>query len=174
MPIEFDIKLKAKDMFRFNMYQTYSGFSGWSSILFAAAMFGMAGYTFYTHGEAALPNILVYVLAGIVLLVYMPCSLWLRSSQSIKASPVLSNTLHYLVDSNGFTVTQGEANGVLAWKQIYKMVATKQLVLVYSNRVNAYIIPREQLGEQYVALAKLAVSKLPKFRVRMKVTIKDV
>ena len=174
MPIEFDIKLKTKDMFRFNMYQTYTGFSGLSSIVFAAVMFGMAGYTFYTHGQEALSNILIYIFAGVLLLVYMPCSLWLRSRQSLKASPVLSNTLHYLVDADGFTVTQGDANGVLAWKQIYKMVATKHLVLVYSNRVNAYIIPRKQLGEQYVALAKLAVSKLPKFRVRMKVTIKDV
>lgn len=174
MPIEFDIKLKAKDMFRFNMYQTYTGFSGWSSIIFAASMFGMAGYTFYTHGGEVVANILIYIFAGVLLLLYMPCSLWLRSKQSLKASPVLANTLHYIVDSDGFTVTQGEANGVLAWKQIYKMVATKHLVLVYSNRVNAYIIPRAQLGEQYVALAKLAVSKLPKFRVRMKVTIKDV
>lgn len=134
----------------------------------------MAGYTFYTHGGEVVANILIYIFAGVLLLLYMPCSLWLRSKQSLKASPVLANTLHYIVDSDGFTVTQGEANGVLAWKQIYKMVATKHLVLVYSNRVNAYIIPRAQLGEQYVALAKLAVSKLPKFRVRMKVTIKDV
>ena len=54
------------------------------------------------------------------------------------------------------------------------MVSTKHLVLIYSNRINAYIIPRSQLGEQYVQLAKLAVSKLPKFRVKIKVTIKDV
>lgn len=174
MPIEFDIKLKAKDIFRFNLYQTYTGFSGLSSILFAAAMFGLAGYTFYTYGEEAQAKIIIYILAGMLLLVYMPCTLWLRSRQSLKASPVLSNTLHYLVDADGFTVTQGDANGVLAWKQIYKMVATKSNVLVYSNRMNAYVIPREQLGELYVPLAKLATDKLPKFRVRMKVTIKDV
>lgn len=174
MPIEFDIKLKARDLFRFNLYQTYTSFSGWSSIIFAAVMFGLAGYSIYTQDMQIQPKMFIYIFAGILLLVYMPCSLWLRSKQSLKASPVLSNTLHYSVDADGFIVTQGEANGVLAWKQIYKMVATKHLVLVYSSRINAYIIPRKQLGEQYVLLAKLAVSKLPKFRVKMKVTIKDV
>lgn len=174
MPIEFDIKLKAKDMFRFNMYQTYTGFSGWSSIIFSIALMGLAGYTYYTQGDAVLPRILLYVCASILLLVYMPVTLWLRAKQSIKASPVLSETLHYHVDEDGFTVTQGEASGVLAWKQIYKMVAIKHLVLVYSGRLNAYVIPRSQLGEYYIPLAKLATSKLPKFRVRMKVTIKDV
>ena len=53
MPLEFDIKLEPRDMYRFNMYQTYSGVSGVSSILFAAAIFGMA---VYTYGEVSLPN----------------------------------------------------------------------------------------------------------------------
>lgn len=174
MPLEFDIKLKPKDMFLFNMYQTYTSFSGWFSILFGAALFGFAGYTCYTYGEAGYGNAILYAVAGVFLLVYMPFTLWMRAGRSIKASPVLSNVLHYYVDADGFTVTQGEASGVLAWKQIYKMVSTKSNVLVYSNRMNAYVIPRAQLGEQYVPLAKLATDKLPKFRVRMKVTIKDV
>lgn len=174
MPLEFDIKLKAKDMFRFNMYQTYSGFSGWSSIIFSVALFGLAGYNFYMQGEAVLSGVFMYIGIGILLLVYMPATLWFRAKQSIKASPVLSQSLHYCVDEEGFTVTQGDASGVLGWKQIYKMVATKHLVLVYSGRLNAYVIPREQLGDMYVTLAKLAREKLPKFRVRMKVTIKDV
>ena len=171
MPLEFDIKLEPKDMFRFNMYQTYSGFSGLSSIVFAIIMFGL---TIYTYGEIPTVNTVMYIGIGILLLVYIPITLWLRAKQTLKASPVLGGTLHYAVDEDGFTVTQGEASGVLAWKQIYKMVATKYLVLVYSNRINAYVIPKKQLGEQYVTLAKLAREKLPKYRFRMKVTIKDV
>ena len=171
MPLEFDIKLESRDLFRFNMYQTYSGFSGLSSIVFAIALFALA---IYSYGDVTLAYTVMYVCVGVLLLVYMPGTLWLRAKQSIKASPVLSNTLHYAVDADGFTVTQDEASGVLAWKQIYKMVSTKHLVLVYSSRVNAYVIPRKQLGDLYVPLAKLAHEKLPKYRCRMKVTIKDV
>lgn len=174
MPLEFDIKLEKKDMFRFNMYQNYHSFAGCLSVLFSFAMFGLAVYTYDTYGAGALTKIGLYVVAGVFLLFYIPVTLWMRAGRSIKMSPVLGNTLHYHVDEDGFTVTQGEASGVLAWKQIYKMVATKRLVLVYSNRVNAYVIPRTQLGEHYVPLAKLATGKLPKFRVKMKVTIKDV
>ena len=39
MPIEFDIKLQPKDMYRFNMYQTYSGFHGIMSIVIAIFVF---------------------------------------------------------------------------------------------------------------------------------------
>ncbi len=31
--MQFDIKLKSQDMYRFNMYQTYTGFHGWFSII---------------------------------------------------------------------------------------------------------------------------------------------
>jgi hypothetical protein len=72
------------------------------------------------------------------------------------------------VGDEGIQVTQGEASALLQWEQIYKMVATKSNVLVYSNRTNAYVIPREQLGEKYAALAELAQAKLPKYRVKMK------
>ena len=131
--MQFDIKLKSQDMYRFNMYQTYTGFHGWFSIIVSIIIFIVAGLTY----------------GGLV------------------ASEVLRGTLHYLVDEKGFTVSQGEESANLPWDQIYKMVATKSNVLVYSTRINAYIIPREQLGEQYKDLAKIANEKLPKHRVKM-------
>jgi len=78
-----------------------------------------------------------------------------------------ASKMHRFLDENGFTVSQGEESAKLPWDQIYKMVATKSNVLVYSTRINAYIIPREQLGEQYKELAKIANEKLPKHRVKM-------
>ena len=65
-------------------------------------------------------------------------------------------------------MTQGDADAKLMWDQVYKMVSTKNNVLVYSNRVNAYVIPRQQLGEKYRELAEIAKEKLPKYRVKLK------
>ena len=36
--MQFDIKLKSQDMYRFNMYQTYTGFHGWFSIIVSIIM----------------------------------------------------------------------------------------------------------------------------------------
>jgi hypothetical protein len=41
-------------------------------------------------------------------------------------------------------------------------------VLIYSNRVNAYIIPREQLGNQYEDLKAIAKEQLESYRFRMR------
>ena len=166
MPIEFDITLTPKDMYRFNMYQTYSGFHGGFSVIVSILIFVVAGTT---YGDIESTYTILYVVFGVIFLVYPPVSLNLRSKHALAVSEVLRNTLHYAVDENGFAVSQGEASAELPWTQIYKMVATKSNVLVYSNRTNAYVIPREQLGETtYTELAEIANSKLEKYRVKMK------
>ncbi len=164
MPIEFEITLTPKDMYRFNMHQTYSGFQGWFSIMISIAIFVVARLT---YGDLELTYTILYIVFGIIFLVYTPVSLFLRSRHSLAASEVLKKPLHYAVAEEGFTVSQGEETAQLLWDQIYKMVATKSNVLVYSNRINAYIIPREQLGGKYFALKELAEKKLPKYRIKM-------
>lgn len=165
MPIEFDIKLTSKDMYRFNLYQTYTGFQGWFSIIFSIVTLALS---VITYGDVTLNYTAMYVCFGIILLIYTPISLWLRSKRSLTASEVLRGTLHYEIGEKGFKVSQGEASAELPWEQIYRMVATKSNILVYTNRINAYVIPREQLGDKYDNVAEIANEKLPKYRVKMK------
>lgn len=165
MPIEFDITLTPRDMYRFNMYQAYSGSQGFISVILSVIAFVMAGMT---YGTVELLYTALYIIFGIILLIYIPASLYLRSKQSLAASKVLREPLHYKVTEDGFHVSQGEENAQLPWEQIYKMTATKSLVLVYSSRIHAYVIPRAQLGNSYMELAKLAGRKLPKHRIKMK------
>ncbi len=150
MPLKFDITLTAEDMYRFNMYQTYSGFHGWFSIAFSILIFVVAGVT---RGKIEAAYTALYIVFGIVFLVY---------------PPVLRGTLHYEVDEEGLHVSQKEESALLPWEQIYKMVATKHNVLVYSSRINAYVIPRAQLGESYAALQTQAAAHLPAYRLKMK------
>lgn len=165
MTVEFNIKLTARDMYRFNMYQTYSGVHGWVSMFAAILLWVMAGRT---YGEVTTTYTVFYIVFGFVFLFYFPLVLYARSKHAIAASEVLSGTLHYEVGETGIQVSQGEASAELKWEQIYRMVATKHNVLVYSNRINAYVIPREQLGEAYAPLAELANEKLEKHRVKMR------
>lgn len=165
MTVQFDIKLTSQDMYRFNLYQIYSGLHGWVSVFAAMILWVMA---VRTYGEVAMKYTVFYIVFGVVFLFYLPVTLYMRSKHSIAASEVLSGVLHYEVGETGFRVSQGEASAELKWEQIYRVVATKHNVLVYSNRVNAYVIPREQLGESYAPLAELANAKLEKYRVKMR------
>ena len=165
MNVSFDVKLQATDLFRFNIYQTYSSLHGWISIILAILAWVMAGVTF---GQAEVMYTILYIACGLLFLFYVPVSLWLRAKATLKTNEVLANTLHYEVTEERIRVTQGEQDGELPWDMIYKMVSNKHQILIYSNRINAYIIPREQLGENYEGLREIAEKKLEKYRVKFR------
>lgn len=165
MKLELDVKLTEKDMYRFNMYHIYSGFQGIFSIIIAILIFVVAGVTW---GNIEKTYNILYILFGIVFLLYMPLTLKLKSKQQLASNSGLRESLHYIFDETGIHVSQNGETADLEWKQVYKMVATGSNVLIYSSRINAFVIPRAVLGEQYEPLKQLAESKLEKYRIRMK------
>ena len=165
MEISFDIKLTPKDLFRFNMFQTYTTTQGPTSIILAIIVIVMSVVSFR---DGQIGYGLLYIAAAVLFVVYIPGSLWGRAKAALKKNEVLAGTLHYQVSEKGIEVFQGEDSGLLPWDAIYKMVSNQKQVLIYSNRVNAYIIPREQLGDKYDALKEIARKQLPNYRLRMK------
>ena len=166
MKVSFDIKLTANHLFRFNMMQAYKGMQGFLSILLPILVFAYAGTSF---GTVSIGSTLVYVGIGILFLVYVPVSLWIRVKKIITdENNALSKTLHYDFEEDSIRVSVENENVEFKWENIFQMKATKDMVFVYTNRINAYILPKEQLGEHYERLSELAHKKLEKYRIKMK------
>jgi hypothetical protein len=165
MEVSFDVQLTSQDLFRFNMYQTYTTSQGPVSILISILVFVMGGISL--RGGSTGYGVM-YLIIGVVFLIYIPVTLWSRAGHTMKTNAVLSGTLHYDISDAGIRVTQNGDSGVLEWNQIYKMVSNKKHILIYSNRVNAYIVPREQIGDGYAALQEIAGKNLEKHRIRLK------
>ena len=72
--MQFDIKLKSQDMYRFNMYQTYTGFHGWFSIIVSIIIFIVAGFT---YGGLCISYNVFFISFCIFFLFYIPVTLWL-------------------------------------------------------------------------------------------------
>lgn len=166
MKVIFDIKVSAKDLFRFNMMQAYRGMQGFLSILLPVLVFA---YAYTSFGDVSMGSTLVYVGLGILFLVYVPISLWLRVNKTVNdENNALSKTLHYEFEEDVIRVSVEEESVEFKWENIFQMKTSGSLLLVYTNRINAYILPLVQMGEGYEALSKLAHSKLEKYRIKMK------
>ncbi len=163
--MEFDVKLTAKDMFRFNLYHTYSHFNGWFSVLLAIMSFVGA---YVTLGRVTTLYTLGYIFVGFFLLIYVPINLYFGSKRKIERVKEFQKPLHYRIDEEGVTVSQDGESSTLPWNQIYKITSTKNNVLIYSNRLNAYVVTKEALGMNYERLRVLAEKYLEKYRIRMK------
>lgn len=166
MKVVLDIKLDAKDLFRFNMQQAYRGMQGILSIILPILVFAYAVTSF---GKVSIGSTLVYVGLGIVFLVYVPISLWLRVNKIVKdENNALSKQLHYEFEEEVIRVSIGEECVEFQWENIFQMKTSGPLLLVYTNRINAYVLPLTQVGDKYEELSKLAHAKLEKYRIKMK------
>lgn len=166
MKVTLDIKVDAKDLYKFNMMQAYRGMQGILSIILPVLVFA---YAVTTYGDVSIGSTLVYVGLGIVFLIYVPVSLWLRVKKIVKdENNALSKTLHYEFEEEVIRVSVGEESVEFKWENIFQMRTSGKMLLVYTNRINAYILPLEQIGDKYEALSKLAHSKLEKHRIKMK------
>lgn len=166
MKVVLDIKLDAKDLFRFNMQQAYRGMQGILSIILPILVFA---YAVTSHGKVSIGSTLVYVGLGIVFLVYVPISLWLRVNKIVKdENNALSKQLHYEFEEEVIRVSVGEESVEFQWENIFQMKTSGPLLLVYTNRINAYVLPLTQVGDKYEELSKLAHAKLEKYRIKMK------
>ncbi len=164
MSVEFDVAITDKDMYRFNLYHAYHGFQGVLATVVGFWLFVMAAVTF---GKVSGVNTAMYVVFGIVFLAYVPGSLYLRSKRQIASSEILRRPLHYKIDGQGVHVSQDGQAADLEWKQIYKVVSTKSNLLIYSSRVNAYVIPREAIREEYGEIVSLAIGHMESYRLKM-------
>ena len=108
MSAEFEVSITDKDMYRFNLYHAYHGFQGILATMVGVWVLIMAGVTF---GKVSVTYTALYVVFGIVFLVYVPGSLYLRSKSQIASSDVLKQALRYRIDDAGVHVSQGEQTG---------------------------------------------------------------
>lgn len=155
--VELDIKIKAGDLYDFMLYHNYSQVSGLMGSILGALMVIVAVSMKYW----------LLMIAGIVVLLYLPWVLFVKSSRQALA-PVFRESLHYILDESGMTVSQGETVTTQSWDDMVKAVSTSRSIILYTSRVNATIFPKSQMGDSRVAVIEVISTHMPPDKVKIK------
>ncbi len=174
--VKMDVTVNADDMYRFQMYHTFHTGQGILAIVLGIISIaaGIATPIFIPERVETL-DIVFYIGAGLVFLLYYPVSLKKKAPLLIQNSPILSHPLHYTFDEKGITVVadstadvaEGENTAQLPWENVFKAVSTKDQLLIYSNKINAYILPMSQVTD-LDGVIKIMKEKLPSHRLVLK------
>ncbi len=134
--LKFNIKITSGDLFDYMLRHTYHSAQG----LLGTCVGVLAIFIFFNNLQP------LYLIMGIVIILYLPWTLYLKSGQQAQNNPVFKEPLYYTLDEEGIHVSQGDAEECQKWQDMYRAVATGRSIIVYTNRVNACIFPRKQLG----------------------------
>lgn len=110
----------------------------------------------------------IFLIAGILLLLYLPVTLYMKSKQQALLNPSFRQPLHYVLDDTGVTVSQGETSEHQDWDSMVKAVSTSRSIILYTSKYNASIFPRKQLGDQKMALIEVLSTHLPPKKVKIR------
>lgn len=164
MEAKVEVKMTPKIMYDFMMYHTYRSFSGIFGIILGIAAFVMFGITL---GKTELSYSMVYCLFGVWFIVYLPVSLYTKSKRQVEKSEVFKNPVTYILNDEGIEIVQGEEKAQCGWDNILKVCRSKKNVLIYSGKRNAFVLPKEAIGEQYDTLVTLVQKNMPKKKVKL-------
>lgn len=163
MKSEFKIQITTGSMYHFLMYSMYHGFGGIFSVILSAVLIG-----YYVLNRTEVVNSWMYLLFGILFLVYEPWTLYTRAAKQAKLNPVFKAPLSYEVSENGIKVMQNDQVNEVAWESVMKVRETGQSLLVYTGKKYAFIWVKKQMKEEEMAVRELLKEYVPAARRKMK------
>lgn len=159
--IEFDVTLRAKELYFFTMRHTYCSISGVFSLIISLGSLGICLWEFQSFGKT---TILALLFIASLFTVIQPVLLYIKCMMQVKKSKNINAPLHYTLAEEGITVRQAEQEAEVKWYEIRKMVLAKGGLYLYMSPVRAFIFPKGQCGSQYMEICNTVKKQLDKYK----------
>ncbi len=156
-PLVIEVKLTAKDLWKFSMYHSYRGLQGIFNIIFSvAALFLLAA----TWSSNSVPYRILLVICALMFTVWQPAILYLKAARQAK-KPIIRTPMTLSFGQEEILVSQGKDNLKISWENIGRVDRFRDMLIIYMDRVHAYLLPDSVTGENKEALRGLLKEKLP-------------
>lgn len=164
--IAFEAKITEADLYRFNIHHAYTSSQGVFSIIVSGLI--VVAWIMQFQRLSSL-YLVLYPLMALLFLLYIPMNLKLRAKNQMQQD-VFSCPLTYTFHGDGVRISSPVADepAELPWDYVYKIVTWKEYLLIYSNRVNAYIIPKAQIAAEYDAVIDYIKNHVEDYKLSIK------
>lgn len=158
MEVEFDIQMTSADLYDYMLHHTYNSAQGLIGSVAGALMIVAA-----VAGAGIL-----CLIAGMIVLLYLPITLFLKSKQQFLMNASFKRPLHFKMTEEGIEVSQGEETQSQKWEEMHKAVSTMKSIILYTSPVNASIFPRRELGENIPGVIEMISTHMPSSKVKIR------
>lgn len=158
MELELDIKVTPKAMYDYLLHHTYTSMSGLLGTIVGV-------FLIMAFVQTKFP---IYLIAGLVVIFYLPYTLWIKANQQVQKTPAFKEPLHYKMTDEGIEVSQGENKESQSWESCYKAISTNSSIILYTSKTTASIFPKSDLGEKKYALIEMISTHMDPKKVKIK------
>lgn len=156
--VELDVKIEAGDLYDYMLMHTYNGAAGIMGTAFGAVLILLAVGT----------QRWAFIALGAVVILYLPWTLFIRSRRQVLSNPSFQKPLHYILDEEGLTISQGEDSVQYPWEEMHKAVSTSRSIILYTSRVNATLFPKRQIEDKKTDVMEMISTHMPPNKVKIR------
>ena len=156
--VELDVKIEAGDLYDYMLMHTYNSAARIMGTAFGAVLILLAVGT----------QRWAFIALGAVVILYLPWTLFVRSRRQVLSNPSFQKTLHYVLDEEGLTISQGEDSVRYLWEEMHKAVSTGRSIILYTSRVNATLFPKRQMEDKKIDVIEMISTHMPPQKVKIR------
>lgn len=156
--VNLTVKIEAGDLYDYMLRHSFNSPAGILGSTFGAVLIVFA----------VLSQRWAILALGIIMLLYLPWTLFIKSRKQILSNPSFQEPLQYTLDDEGLTISQGGEEAKMAWEDMYKAVSTARSIILYTSRVNATIFPKREIGDQSAAVIEMISTHMPPGKVKIR------
>ena len=143
MRYEFDFKMDETILGDFYKSHNMSGVSGFLWPLLGVIAMVLA----VISTEAPVSYRILYVIFGFLFFFYIPLDLKRKAKRQVEKNPYYAEPIHYVMDENGVTTTQGDKSATVSWDDFCKVKMTKKSMILYMRNRNACVVSLDVFGQ---------------------------
>lgn len=145
--MNFETKINTKELFSFLLKHNYAGFTGKSGLIISAAALFLFVRGIPTWEGNEMQMVLLAALA-LLFTVINPILLYTKAKKQILTNQAYKKGVKYQLNDTGIHVTIGEQEGEVPWNNIIRIEETKEVYILYTTRVNAFLWSKRELGSK--------------------------
>jgi len=169
----FKVNMTKEALTSFIVTSYYSRLSGWFSILLGLGGLTMAVREIFFRDEIHVPSLVAYISIVLLCCLLNPVSLLSQAKRQLKESPSYQQPIEYTLQPEYLTVSQGEEHLEVGWELIYKIKMNSKMVAVYTSKINAFVWPLSELGEDKQAILSRVVQYTQPFHPLLSGNLKE-
>lgn len=158
MEVQLDVKINAGDIYDYMLYHQYTGAAG----LIGSSVGALLVVAFFMNKQW------IFLIMGVIILLYLPWTLFLKSRQQALMNPAFKQELHYTLDEEGLTIRLGEETQTQKWTQMHKAVSTGRSIIVYTSPINATIIPKRCMVDSKMDVIRIISTHMEPKKVKIR------
>lgn len=157
--MKISVKMTARDLFWFSMYNAYRGFTGVFNVIFTVGALGILAATWTWESIDGYQRALL-VFCALLFTVVQPFMLSRKSRLQARTSG-FSAPVNLTLGDDGIKVEKAGMEAELSWKQVWKIVRIKPMYIIKTGPTHGYLIPNRVLEGREKELVEIFRKNLP-------------